>query len=166
MDVGDLEDLPEWRAQGSSSIVFGIAEWDTKSSSILYCVEAVLVSGAPPGQPAPGPTETSRLMHHRHPFLVRVLPNVSDIPKSMQQHVCLGCGKADGSKLLRCARYEVAYYCSKQCQVAHWGAHKSSCAPQSTSGKDVRKMATKLFREARDSEYMPRSAAYCRPSAC
>lgn len=113
------------------------------------CVKAVLMSGAP-GQPAPGTgAETSELMHHRHPFRVRVLP-VSDTPNFTMQHVCLGCGKADGSKLLRCARCNVAYYCSKQCQVAHWGAHKSECAPQSTFDKDVRKMATRLFREARD----------------
>ena len=39
---------------------------------------------------------------------------------------CSACGKL-AEKQLACARCHVAVYCDKECQAAHWPAHKASC---------------------------------------
>ena len=44
--------------------------------------------------------------------------------------VCQACGRRDdgaGGKLLRCGKCKEAHYCSKECQMAEWPAHKSQC---------------------------------------
>lgn len=38
---------------------------------------------------------------------------------------CLSCRKA--GKVFRCAACNMAHYCSKECQKAHWEEHKSDC---------------------------------------
>ena len=42
---------------------------------------------------------------------------------------CLG-KAADGKKLLRCARCNRCYYCSKYCQSLDWKSHKTVCFPK------------------------------------
>lgn len=42
---------------------------------------------------------------------------------------CLG-KAADGKKLLRCARCNRSYYCSKYCQSLDWKSHKTVCCPK------------------------------------
>jgi len=54
-----------------------------------------------------------------------------DSNDDMAPPVCFGCGK-DQKKLSKCAKCEVACYCSRECQLAHWksgpgGGHKFSC---------------------------------------
>lgn len=39
---------------------------------------------------------------------------------------CANCG-AKGPGLKRCAACSAVQYCGKECQTAHWGAHKASC---------------------------------------
>ncbi|ORY90854.1 hypothetical protein BCR35DRAFT_328612 [Leucosporidium creatinivorum] len=45
--------------------------------------------------------------------------------------LCSNCeqltGKGLGLPSLRCSRCNAAYYCSKNCQRAHWGVHKAHC---------------------------------------
>ncbi|KAG8165831.1 hypothetical protein KVR01_004383 [Diaporthe batatas] len=51
-------------------------------------------------------------------------------PRTFCELSCYHCGKiqADlGEALNRCARCKVASYCNKDCQKAHWKAHKPSC---------------------------------------
>jgi hypothetical protein len=42
---------------------------------------------------------------------------------------CAACGVWDrtGKNHLRCAGCKLVYYCGKECQVAHWAAHKVDC---------------------------------------
>ena len=47
---------------------------------------------------------------------------------------CLACGQAGNNeegkklvKLLKCSKCNMTYYCSKECQVAGWPAHKLQC---------------------------------------
>ena len=43
---------------------------------------------------------------------------------------CAGCSQprgADGQALRKCGRCQATHYCSRECQVAHWKTHKSSC---------------------------------------
>ncbi|KAK7749670.1 hypothetical protein SLS53_000249 [Cytospora paraplurivora] len=57
---------------------------------------------------------------------------------------CDHCGKSEG-KLLRCTRclvdedwaYLAVAYCSKECQVAGWGKHKSICLPRQLLSRAV-----------------------------
>ena len=44
--------------------------------------------------------------------------------------MCAGCGatsQPNGRGLLRCSKCEEVYYCGKDCQAAHWPAHKLDC---------------------------------------
>lgn len=53
-------------------------------------------------------------------------------PRDFQDPSCFKCGKvkADiGKAPLKCARCKAAWYCDKDCQKAHWTAHKSVCVP-------------------------------------
>lgn len=55
----------------------------------------------------------------------------------LSKEVCSKCGK-EGEKLLNCARCKVQKYCSKECQVADWKAHKKTCqAPEKAANADV-----------------------------
>ncbi|KAF9582587.1 hypothetical protein BGW38_011001 [Lunasporangiospora selenospora] len=53
--------------------------------------------------------------------------SMSDILKaqSVTPGECQKCQKPAGS---RCAKCHKATYCSRECQVSHWGAHKKNCA--------------------------------------
>jgi flavoprotein len=43
-------------------------------------------------------------------------------------HECAMCGKELTSKeAKKCKSCSIATYCSRDCQVAHWGAHKKAC---------------------------------------
>lgn len=53
-------------------------------------------------------------------------------PRDFQVPSCFECGKVEvdiGKAPLKCARCKDAWYCNKDCQKAHWKAHKSVCAP-------------------------------------
>jgi hypothetical protein len=49
-------------------------------------------------------------------------------PQAQAQH-CYSCGKvaAEGKRLSRCSRCQVAQYCDAACQRAHWKKHKPLC---------------------------------------
>ena len=53
------------------------------------------------------------------------------------EKLCIVCDAvgSDGVKLRHCAGCKSVYYCSKQCQVAHWPAHKPHC---NRNGKALR----------------------------
>ena len=64
-----------------------------------------------------------------------------DSNNDMASSVCFGCGK-DAEKLSRCAKCQVATYCSRNCQIIHWksgsgGGHKFSCAAYKRVGPDM-----------------------------
>ncbi|EGP90952.1 uncharacterized protein MYCGRDRAFT_29456, partial [Zymoseptoria tritici IPO323] len=42
------------------------------------------------------------------------------------QSQCLSCSQI-AAGLQTCARCKAAKYCSRECQAAHWTAHKSAC---------------------------------------
>ncbi len=45
---------------------------------------------------------------------------------------CAACGVWDrtGKSYRRCSRCMGVYYCGKECQTAHWKAHKAECKPK------------------------------------
>lgn len=55
------------------------------------------------------------------------------------KEICAKCGEAGGSRtLLTCARCKVQKYCSKECQVADWKAHKKCCkAPEKEAAAEI-----------------------------
>ncbi|RKO91234.1 hypothetical protein BDK51DRAFT_21278 [Blyttiomyces helicus] len=46
--------------------------------------------------------------------------------------ICSQCSAtpAPSISLKSCAKCRTVRYCSRECQVSHWGAHKASCAPR------------------------------------
>ena len=46
------------------------------------------------------------------------------------ERTCGGCGQWDrgATRFQKCSRSDRAYYCCKECQVADWARHKSTCA--------------------------------------
>jgi hypothetical protein len=58
------------------------------------------------------------------------LSNIDDY-KSVVFKTCNHCGKNEtlgGTKLMKCQRCKLFYYCNKVCQVADWKKHKRACA--------------------------------------
>ncbi|KAL1530370.1 hypothetical protein AB1Y20_001278 [Prymnesium parvum] len=46
---------------------------------------------------------------------------------------CACCSKTEGV-LTRCSRCKMSYYCSRECQLADWKAHKGACAARAATG--------------------------------
>eukprot|EP00977_Amphora_coffeiformis_P009752 scaffold2246_cov162-Amphora_coffeaeformis.AAC.11 len=61
----------------------------------------------------------------------KVVVKQPSISSSSHHETCGNCGVHSQAtkKLFRCARCRNGFYCSKECQVAHWKVHKVSCAP-------------------------------------
>ncbi|KAJ9130235.1 MYND finger domain-containing protein [Coniochaeta hoffmannii] len=52
-------------------------------------------------------------------------------PRSFAEPSCFACGKTEpdiGKALLKCSRCQMAFYCDKACQRAHWQGHKPTCS--------------------------------------
>jgi hypothetical protein len=72
-----------------------------------------------------------------------------DPQRPCRSHPCAHCQKPDATK--RCTRCGFAHYCSKECQQAHWPAHKALCKAGAAAYLDaiagqVRKQAALLKR--------------------
>jgi hypothetical protein len=59
-------------------------------------------------------------------------------PSMTSRDTCASCGAAAALHCSRCTRVK---YCSKECQRAHWKAHRPSCAPRSTPSAAPRSAA-------------------------
>ena len=97
----------------------------------------------------------SRPIFHRHPVAGKLrmiasytswVEKQADSPKEMRDgnKLCRKCNKMEHStefqkNLLKCSRCKSAFYCSRECQVADWKAHKPFC-------KAVSSKATKVMR--------------------
>ncbi|KAI1375845.1 hypothetical protein F4677DRAFT_420984 [Hypoxylon crocopeplum] len=51
-------------------------------------------------------------------------------PRDFQEPSCFRCGKVQvdlGMVPMACGGCKLAWYCNKECQIAHWGLHKPYC---------------------------------------
>ena len=55
--------------------------------------------------------------------------SVGSQPSTTSRDTCASCGAAAA---LLCSRCTQVKYCSRECQRAHWKAHRPACAPRST----------------------------------
>ncbi|CAJ1942146.1 unnamed protein product [Cylindrotheca closterium] len=68
--------------------------------------------------------------------MVRFVESIDPVQKdAIDYRICRMCGKGDTSEsfqqsLMKCARCQQAYYCSKSCQRADWKLHKKVCIPR------------------------------------
>jgi len=54
---------------------------------------------------------------------------------------CATCGtatRAGGSRMLRCARCQISFYCSPECQRIHWRSHKTICNAMAAAASRAR----------------------------
>jgi hypothetical protein len=56
-----------------------------------------------------------------------------------------GCEKADdelreGQRLMKCGKCKETFYCTKECQMAHWKAHKKNCKTPEQRKKEEERM--------------------------
>ncbi|KAF3763819.1 hypothetical protein M406DRAFT_262923, partial [Cryphonectria parasitica EP155] len=52
------------------------------------------------------------------------------VPRSLSDPSCFHCGKIEqdtGKAPVLCSQCKGAWYCDKDCQRAHWRAHRSTC---------------------------------------
>ncbi|TCD61257.1 hypothetical protein EIP91_008706 [Steccherinum ochraceum] len=69
-------------------------------------------------------------------------PTLRDEKHSLK--FCLYCSKTEfKATLFRCARCQIVYYCSKDCQKADWKTHKSTCQASAEDQKLVEEMRKK-----------------------
>jgi hypothetical protein len=59
--------------------------------------------------------------------LDRLSNDISNSAKMCRQYEKIE-AQMDGAKLMKCQRCKVAYYCSKECQVADWKHHTKECS--------------------------------------
>jgi hypothetical protein len=63
--------------------------------------------------------------------------------------MCNHCRKCetqmDSVKLMKCQRCKLAYYCSKECQVANWKSHKKMCKALSSSTESSSEQKTSIL---------------------
>ncbi|KAJ7444042.1 hypothetical protein FB451DRAFT_1295019 [Mycena latifolia] len=83
-------------------------------------------------------------IHSIHPDSEAIFNSMATSPaeiratRSAVHTACTKCFKNDGDepglKLSRCAKCKEVWYCSKECQAAHWPQHKKACSPVDGSG--------------------------------
>ncbi|TPX60280.1 hypothetical protein SpCBS45565_g07554 [Spizellomyces sp. 'palustris'] len=49
------------------------------------------------------------------------------LPKDVFRPCCAGCGCVETMRLKKCGGCKIVGYCSRECQVGHWGVHKGEC---------------------------------------
>ncbi|KAI6098077.1 hypothetical protein EDD16DRAFT_1664746 [Pisolithus croceorrhizus] len=59
-------------------------------------------------------------------YMEKVGVNIDDPIEPAPTSGCVACGKG-GGQLSTCSRCKKAKYCSKDCQVEDWKAHKKNC---------------------------------------
>ena len=82
-------------------------------------------------------------------------PIAEDTTQSVgpQQRDCIKCGvSAKFAKLRKCSGCYVARYCSRECQFAHWSAHRNDC--QNLTVPLDRSIEASSCAECEDSEWM------------
>ncbi|KAB5511349.1 hypothetical protein GE09DRAFT_982214 [Coniochaeta sp. 2T2.1] len=94
----------------------------------VHCVEGYASPLADFGFRGPGKQQFLAALDHYQP----------GEPRSFDEPSCFACGKIAGDidkRLDKCSRCQAACYCNKDCQKAHWSAHKSICRPVGSSSQ-------------------------------
>lgn len=69
------------------------------------------------------------------------VPTPSGTPGLGVPGTCAACGttaRAGGSRMLRCSRCQISFYCSPECQRSHWHAHKTICIAMAAAASRAR----------------------------
>jgi hypothetical protein len=78
----------------------------------------------PRGEAPPAPHPDAFVERTELPFRANAAQHA--LPR-VPRAVCAACGAPGDGRLQRCAACMGIAYCSKACQLAHWGAHKAAC---------------------------------------
>jgi hypothetical protein len=100
--------------------------WGRMKSAILSTMVNISAPWDPPLFEGFNDTKIEDLLKHARQHLIR-----NDV------HTCNACGKQDGGRFTQkhqaCIRCQYFFYCSKDCQKAHWICHKKECKTLSES---------------------------------
>ena len=69
------------------------------------------------------------------------LIGTSHVRSSKDRHQCAHCGKADDGTLKKCTACSQVLYCGRECQKAHWKAHKSECKKRRELAASIDKLS-------------------------
>ena len=80
-----------------------------------------------------------RLEQQLRGFASSGLPGARNFHPRQNRVACSKCGKCEpvAAAFKKCSRCKVAFYCSKDCQEAHWKTHKQVCKKASKSPPGV-----------------------------
>ena len=65
----------------------------------------------------------------------------SHVRSSKDRHQCAHCGKADNGTLKKCTACSQVLYCGRECQKAHWPAHKTECKKRRELAASIDKLS-------------------------
>ncbi|KAJ7457777.1 hypothetical protein FB451DRAFT_1372424 [Mycena latifolia] len=92
-------------------------------------------------------------IHAIHPDSEAIFKAQATSPKDLRttrsamHAACTKCFKNDGNEpglqLRRCGKCKSVWYCSKECQTAHWPLHKKSCS--NVDGSGIRKLVEYFY---------------------
>ncbi|KAL4249731.1 MYND-type zinc finger protein samB [Abortiporus biennis] len=110
------------------------------------------MSGAAQPQGTPGQQKLPTVVKVNHPdserFFRESAPSKKALAEARKQVLILcsgpGCSTtSDDQKMLKCAKCEQCWYCSKECQIQDWSHHRSFC--RKNEDPAIRKLWTNLI---------------------
>ncbi|KAJ7090755.1 hypothetical protein B0H15DRAFT_948533 [Mycena belliarum] len=100
--------------------------------------------------------------HTIHPDSEAIFKAQATTPENIRatrsgiHEACTRCFKIEttepGLKLRRCGKCKGVWYCSKECQIAHWPTHKKTCSPVDGSG--IRRLVENFYANPLLNQYL------------
>ena len=89
-------------------------------------------------------------------FLRDYLQSIAGLLDETRKKMCRACSKSElESPLQMCAKCKQSFYCSRQCQIADWPAHKQHCKERSLTDFDALEATQSIVSAVVTKNYLP-----------